>query len=58
MSFCQDFNLLLNPSPTTLAHYIAHSSKNIASGPKYLSGAKHFLKDAFPGFSEAHSSPY
>ncbi|KAJ7271668.1 hypothetical protein C8J57DRAFT_1008086, partial [Mycena rebaudengoi] len=49
--------LPLDPTPTTLARYIAYTSKFIASGPKYLTGARHFLKDLYPDFDTNRSSP-
>ena len=57
LRFCNNFDLPLNPTPLTLARYIAYTSQSIASGPKYLSGAKHFLQDQFPDFSRSRSSP-
>ncbi|KAJ3741643.1 hypothetical protein EV360DRAFT_9785, partial [Lentinula raphanica] len=48
--------LPLNPTPLTLSRYIAYTSQFISSGPKYLSGAQHFLKDLYPDFSSNRSS--
>jgi hypothetical protein len=48
--FCLSHNLALDPTPQTLARYIAYTSKFIASGPKYLMGIRHFLKDLYPDF--------
>ncbi|KAJ7461657.1 hypothetical protein FB451DRAFT_992737, partial [Mycena latifolia] len=47
----------LDPTPQTLSRYIAYTSQFIASGPKYLSGARHFLKDLYPDFEESRASP-
>jgi hypothetical protein len=44
--------LLLDPTPTTLSRYVAYTSKFIASGPKYLSGAQHFLQSLYPDFDK------
>ncbi|KIK69837.1 hypothetical protein GYMLUDRAFT_150532, partial [Collybiopsis luxurians FD-317 M1] len=44
-------------TPTTLSHYIAFTSKHIASGPKYLSGAHHYLKQFYPHFDVSCSDP-
>jgi hypothetical protein len=38
INFCILHSLPLDPTPTTLSHYIAYSSQFIASGPKYLTG--------------------
>ncbi|KAJ3749808.1 hypothetical protein EV360DRAFT_4205, partial [Lentinula raphanica] len=40
-----------------LSRYIAHTSQFIASAPKYLTGAQHFLKHLYPEFSENRGSP-
>ena len=42
--FCQLHHLPLEPSPQTLSRYIAFTSISIASGPKYLTGARHLSK--------------
>ena len=55
--FCLLFNLPLTPTPVTLSRYIAYASSAIASAPKYLSGARHFLKDIYPEFDENRSHP-
>ena len=47
INFCILHPLPLDPTPTTLSHYIAYSSQFIASGPKYLTGVRHFLKDLY-----------
>ncbi|KAF9003754.1 hypothetical protein BDZ89DRAFT_882483, partial [Hymenopellis radicata] len=49
-------NLSLDPTPETLSRYIAYTSQFIASAPKYLSGAKHFLKEFYPHFADARAS--
>ncbi|KAJ6630928.1 hypothetical protein B0H10DRAFT_1715375, partial [Mycena sp. CBHHK59/15] len=54
--FCINHQLPLDPTPSTLSRYIAYTSKFIASGPKYLMGARHFLKSIFPDFDSNHSS--
>ncbi|KAJ7706810.1 hypothetical protein B0H17DRAFT_852559, partial [Mycena rosella] len=46
----------LDPTPKTLSRYIAFTSQFIASGPKYLSGARHFLKDLYPDFDDNRAS--
>lgn len=48
--FCLQHHLPLQPTPLTLARYIAYTSQFIASGPHYLSGARHYLQDLFPDF--------
>ena len=50
INFCIQFSLPLAPTPETLSRYIAYASLSIASGPKYLSGARHFLVDLYPEF--------
>ncbi|KAJ6607224.1 hypothetical protein B0H10DRAFT_1956480 [Mycena sp. CBHHK59/15] len=54
--FCINHNLPLDPTISTLSRYIAYTSKFIASGPKYLTGARHFLKDIYPEFDANRSS--
>jgi hypothetical protein len=44
-------------TPQTLSRYISYTSQFIASGPKYLSGARHFLRDLYPDFDDNRSSP-
>jgi hypothetical protein len=57
-SFCFNHNLSLRPTALTQARYIAYTSQFIASAPKYLSGARHFLKDIYPGeFEQNCASP-
>ncbi|KAJ3743842.1 hypothetical protein EV360DRAFT_57653 [Lentinula raphanica] len=55
--FCISHKLDLNPTPFTLSRYIAYTSRHIASGPKYLSGARHFLKQLYPHFDESRAHP-
>jgi hypothetical protein len=57
VSFCQRHHLPLDPTPQTLSRYIAFTSISIASGPKYLTGARHFLHDIFPDFDDNRASP-
>lgn len=40
LRFCRIHNLPLDPTPQTLSRYIAYTSRFIASGPKYLTGAR------------------
>lgn len=57
INFCILHSLPLDPTPTTLSRYIAYSSLFIASGPKYLTGVRHFLRDIYPEFdaNRAHA---
>jgi hypothetical protein len=57
IQFCVKHSLPLNPTPQTLSRYISYTSQFIASGPKYLSGVRHFLRDLYPDFDENRSSP-
>ena len=57
VQFCVKHSLPLDPTPQTLSRYISYTSQFIASGPKYLSGARHFLHDIYPDFDENRSSP-
>ncbi|PBK70502.1 hypothetical protein ARMSODRAFT_866301, partial [Armillaria solidipes] len=50
-------HLPLDPTPTTLSRYIAYTSQFIASGPKYLTGVRHFLRDLYPDFDINRQSP-
>src|SRR5258705_3414495 len=36
-------------------YYIAYTSQFISSGPKYITGACHFLVDLYPNFDHIHS---
>ncbi|KAJ3557902.1 hypothetical protein NM688_g1221 [Phlebia brevispora] len=56
--FCLQHHLPLTPTPRTLARYIAYTSRFIASGPKYLTGARHFLTDFFPFFEASRRSAF
>lgn len=51
IEFCAKHKIPLDPTPTTLARYIAYSSQYFSSGPKYLSGARHFLEPFYPDFA-------
>jgi hypothetical protein len=55
--FCVSHKLPLDPTPETLARYIAFTSNYIASGPKYLTGVRHFLKDLYPDFDTHRCHP-
>ena len=50
IQFCLHYSLPLTPTPETLSRYIAYTSLSITSGPKYLTGARHFLIDLYPDF--------
>jgi len=50
-------SLPLDPTPQTLSCYIAYTSQFISSGPKYLSGTRHFLSDLYPLFDTNRSHP-
>jgi len=55
--FCMLHVLPLDPTPSTLSHYIAYTSQFIASGPKYLTGVHHFLGDVYPDFNANWAHP-
>jgi hypothetical protein len=55
--FCKLHQLPLDPTPQTLSRYIAFTSLSIASGPKYLTGARHFLHRLYPSFDSNRASP-
>jgi len=57
MKFCLSHHIALDPTPKTLVWYIAFTSNFIASGPKYLTGVHHFLKDLYPDFNTQHAHP-
>jgi hypothetical protein len=57
ISFCMAHHLSIEPTPETLARYIAYTSQFIASGPKYLSGVRHFLSDLYPNFDANRAHP-
>ncbi|KAJ3781926.1 hypothetical protein GGU10DRAFT_232750, partial [Lentinula aff. detonsa] len=56
ISFCLSHDLSIEPTPLTLSRYIAHTSQFIASAPKYLTGAQHFLKSIYPDFGSNRNS--
>lgn len=55
LRFCLVHDLPLDPTPLTLARYIAYTSQFIASGPHYLTGVRHYLQDFFPDFESNRS---
>ena len=57
LRFCRLHQLPLEPTPQTLSRYIAYTSLSIASGPKYLTGVRHFLHDLYPDFDANRASP-
>lgn len=57
LRFCRLHHLPLDPTPQTLSRYIAYTSLSIASGPKYLTGVRHFLHDLYPSFDDNRASP-
>src|SRR5277367_6800728 len=57
INFCIQFSLPITPTPETLSRYITFTSLSIASGPKYLSGARHFLIDLYPEFDVNRAHP-
>lgn len=57
ITFCLSNSLPLDPTPQTLSRYIAYTSMHISSGPKYLTGAKHFLEKLYPDFEKNRSHP-
>ena len=57
INFCILHSLSLEPTPTMLSRYIAYSSQFIASGSKYLTGVRHFLKELYPEFDANRSHP-
>ena len=50
LHFCLLHDLPFDPTPLTLACYIAYTSSFIASGPQYLTGIRHYLRDLFPNY--------
>ena len=54
--FCILHKILIDPTPETLSHYIAFTSLSIASRPKYLTGARHYLLELFPEFDNNRAS--
>lgn len=57
LRFCLLHHLPLDPTPLTLARYIAYTSQFIASGPHYLSGVRHYLRDLYPEFDSNRRHP-
>lgn len=57
ISFCLSHNLSIEPTPQTLSRYVAYTSLFIASAPKYLTGARHFLSDIYPDFDQNRAHP-
>ncbi|KAF8811719.1 hypothetical protein BYT27DRAFT_7133776, partial [Phlegmacium glaucopus] len=57
LHFCRIHDIPLDPTPETLSRYIAFTSLNIASGPKYLTGARHFLLSLYPDFDINRNNP-
>ena len=57
LRFCLQHHLPLEPTPLTLARYIAYTSQFISSGPHYLSGVRHFLRGIFPQFDSIRADP-
>ncbi|KAF6755249.1 hypothetical protein DFP72DRAFT_764771, partial [Ephemerocybe angulata] len=57
LRFCHDHGLPIDPTPSTLALYISYTSLHHGSGPKYLTGVRHFLKESFPDFDVNRSHP-
>jgi hypothetical protein len=57
INFCTSHGLSLDPTPQTLSCYIAYTSQFIASAPKYLTGACHFLCDIYPHFDDNRLHP-
>ena len=57
LRFCRIHHLPLDPTPQTLSRYIAYTSLSIGSGPKYLTGVRHFLHDLYPSFDASRASP-
>ena len=57
LKFCMAHSLPIDPTPQTLSRYIAYTSRFIASGPKYLSGVRHYLNTMYPDFDSNRSHP-
>ena len=57
LKFCIIHSISTDPTPQTLSHYIAFTSCFIASGPKYLTGVRHFLHTLYPVFDSNCSDP-
>jgi hypothetical protein len=58
LRFCFQHHLSFEPTPLTLARYIAYTSQYISSGPHYLSGVRHYLQDFFPEFDSNRAHPF
>ncbi|KAF5335864.1 hypothetical protein D9758_016688 [Tetrapyrgos nigripes] len=56
VTFCINHHLSLEPTISTLCRYIAYTSQFIASGPDYLTGAHHFLREIYPEFASNRAS--
>jgi hypothetical protein len=57
LRFCTTHSLPIDPTPQTLSRYLSYTSQFIASGPKYLSGVRHFLHELYPDFDINRSNP-
>jgi hypothetical protein len=57
LHFCMTHSLPIDPTPQTLSRYLSYTSQFIASGPKYLSGVRHFLHELYPDFDINRSHP-
>jgi hypothetical protein len=57
LRFCLIHHIPPDPTPQTLSRYIAFTSLSIASGPKYLTGVRHFLHELYPAFDDNRASP-
>ena len=57
LNFCMIHSIPIDPTPQTLSHYIAFTSHFIASGPKYLTGVRHFLHALYPEFDTNRADP-
>jgi hypothetical protein len=57
VKFCMAHSLPIDPTPQTLSRYISYTSRFIASGPKYLTGVRHFLSAMYPDFDANRSHP-
>lgn len=56
IKFCKVHGLSEEPTESTMCRYIAYTSRHIASAPKYLSGARHYLKQRYPQFDDVRAS--
>lgn len=55
--FCNTHSLPIDPTPSTLALFIAYTSTQHGSGAKYLTGVRHFLRHYFPDFDTNRQHP-